>query len=242
VSRCTCAAESCLQCAAPSARTCARIPSGASWLPDKSDKLRHLFLTHLTILYSRHFEVDVLVDDAIKTARNAALRSELAPFVEAHMQVSGRCAQFNCVLVRRAKSCNSLCINRCSRMSHSSQNFNSSCTYRIDSAILDYRPASGNVQVLHNILFYCVCPIQFFFTDDFIGNKFAARQHASCPLQNVILLLIFVQFCFLFIGSFFVSEYTERVRPYQCRLEACAAGHGATAVQRRLAYVDAVCC
>ncbi len=105
----------------------------------------------------------MLVDDATKTARNAALRSELAPLVEAHMQESGRCAQFNSVLVRSAKSCNSLSIDRCSRMSYSSQIFNSSCTYRIDSAILDYRPASGNVQVLHNILFYCVCPIQFFF-------------------------------------------------------------------------------
>ena len=110
--------------------------------------LRHLFFTHLTILYSRHFECDVLVDDATKTARNAALRSELAPFVEAHMLASGRCAQFNSVLVRTAKSCNSLSINRCSHMSHSSQIFHSSHTYRIDSAILDYRPASGNVQVL----------------------------------------------------------------------------------------------
>ena len=75
-------------------------------------RLRHLFFTHLTIFYSRHFECDVLVDDATKTARNAALRSELAPFVEAHMLASGRCAQFNSVLVRRAKSCNSLC-NTC---------------------------------------------------------------------------------------------------------------------------------
>jgi hypothetical protein len=75
--------------------------------------LAQLFFHPLTILYSRHFEFDVLVDDATKTARNAALRSELAPFVEAHMQVSGRCAQFNCVLVRRAKSCNSLSLNRC---------------------------------------------------------------------------------------------------------------------------------
>jgi hypothetical protein len=43
---------------------------------------------------------------------------------------------------------------------------------------------------------------------------------------------------FLIHWQFFVSEYTERVRPYQCRLEAltaCAAEHGATAVQRRLA-------
>lgn len=36
--------------------------------------LRHLFFTHLTILYSRHFEFDVLVDDATKTARNAERR------------------------------------------------------------------------------------------------------------------------------------------------------------------------
>ena len=82
--------------------------------------LRHLFFPHLTILYSRHFEFDVLVDDATKSARNAALRSELTLFVEDHMVASGRCAQFNSVLVRSGKSCNSLSLNRCSHMSHKS--------------------------------------------------------------------------------------------------------------------------
>jgi hypothetical protein len=75
--------------------------------------LAPLFFHPLTILYSRHFEFDVLVDDATKTARNAALRSELTLFVEDHMVASGRCAQFHSVLVRSAKSCNSLSINRC---------------------------------------------------------------------------------------------------------------------------------
>ena len=42
-------------------------------------RLRLLF-THLTILYSRHFESDKLADEVTKTARNAALRSELALF------------------------------------------------------------------------------------------------------------------------------------------------------------------
>ena len=79
-----------------------------------------LCFTHLTILYSRHFEFDVLVDDATKSARNAALRSELTLFVEDHMVASGRCAQFNSVLVRSGKSCNSLSLNRCSHMSHKS--------------------------------------------------------------------------------------------------------------------------
>jgi hypothetical protein len=55
-----------------------------------------------------------------------------------------------------------------------------------------------------------------FFTDDFIGSKFAARQHASChhsELQNVILLLIFVQFCFLFIGSFLSQNILKGYDP-----------------------------
>lgn len=42
-------------------------------------RLRLLF-THLTILYSRHFESDKLADEVTNTARNAALRSELALF------------------------------------------------------------------------------------------------------------------------------------------------------------------
>ena len=66
-----------------------------------------------------------------------------------------------------------------------------------------------------------------FFSDYFIVSKFVAGQHASCSyseLQNVRNFV--VSFCavfFLIHGQFFVSEYLERVRPHQCRLEACAA-------------------
>jgi hypothetical protein len=104
--------------------------------------------THLTILYSRHFEYDKLADEVTKTARNAALRSELALFVDHHMAASGHCAQFNSILVRSAKSCNSLSINRCSHNKIQLTPCTFSHTYRIDSAVIDYRHRSGNVQVL----------------------------------------------------------------------------------------------
>ena len=68
------------------------------------------------------------------------------------------------------------------------------------------------------IIFYFYAFVQsiFFFTDDFIGSKFVARQHASCPhfeLQNVLLLLIFVQFCLLFIGSFLSQNILKGYDP-----------------------------
>ena len=63
----------------------------------------------------------------------------------------------------------------------------------------------------------------------------------SFKMYVILLLLLCSLVLFLIHGQFFVSEYPERVRPYQCRLEACAARHGTTAVQRRLGYVDAVC-
>ena len=90
------------------------------------------------------------------------LYAELLLFVEDHMTTSGRCAQFNSVLVRSGKSCNSLSLNRGSNFVHTCHTNHtlapctSSHTYRIDSAIINYRPASGNVQVLHNFLCLCV--------------------------------------------------------------------------------------
>lgn len=113
----------------------------------RSDHVVVLF-THLTILYSRHFEYDKLADEVTKTATNAALRSELALFVDHHMAASGHSAQFNSILVCSAKSCNSLSINRCSHNTIQLTPCTFSHTYRIDSAVIDYRHRSGNAQVL----------------------------------------------------------------------------------------------
>ncbi len=123
--------------------------------------LRRLF-THLTILYSRHFEYDKLADEVTKTARNAALCSELALFVDHHMAASGRCAQFNSILVRSAKSCNSLFINRCSHntshplhlLTHVQDRL---CSHRLQAQKRQCAGAS------YLIFFMCVCPIQFQF-------------------------------------------------------------------------------
>jgi hypothetical protein len=195
LSRCHCGAASRVQLAAPCPAARTRIPSGTSWLPDAGDQRRRKvsahafappFFTHLTNLYRRHFEFHELTDELTETTRNAALRSELTQFVEHYMAASGRCAQFDCVLLRIAKSCNSLSLNRYSQITaHTSHLLthlqDRLCSHRLQARKWQRAGASC-------FFFACVHFFYFTFTGDFIGSKFAARQYASCShseFQNV---------------------------------------------------------
>ena len=114
-------------------------------------------------------------------------RTQLTQFVEDRMAGSGRCAQFDTILVRTAKSCDSLFINRCVCMftyqftHHTVTTHNtSSHTYRINSAVVDYRPASGNVEAICLILCLSVFMISLFcFAAHRAGCQVGDRKNAT---------------------------------------------------------------